>query len=171
MNNSYATALFEIALEDNALDLCEKSFVAFIENYEHNRDFMNFFNSPNVGIADKKALIKEAFKECYFDFVNFLYVVIDNHRETLIKEIYDDFIHLYCESQKIKMVKVVSSKPLSNEEREVLTTSLTKYFKGYKIDINNDVDESIISGYRLFADGKRLNLNAKDQLDNLKAKL
>lgn len=171
MNNSYAVALFEIAYEDHALDLCKDSFQAFINNYEVDGDFKCFFNSPNVSIGDKKSLLKEAFKECYFDFVNFLYVVIDNHRENVIKEIYDDFMKLYYESKKIKLVKIVSSKELEATEKTLLMTALTKYFDGYQIILKTEIDESIISGYRIFADGKRISLNAKDQLDDLKSKL
>lgn len=167
--NSYAIALFEIAKEDNALELCYECFKTFMDNYDG--DFKLFFTSPKIDVKEKKAIISKAFKNSYEDFIYFINVVIDNHRENLIEEIYDGFIDLYNENMKIKIVKVLSPRALTTEEESVFLKSLTNYFSGYQIIIKNEVDEKIIGGYKIYADGNSIDFSINKALLNLKAQL
>ena len=105
-NNSYSIALFEIAKEDNALTLCKDSFQAFMDNYDG--DFKSFFTSPKIDIKAKKEVISKAFEHTYENFVYFINVIIDNHREDFIEEIYAGFMDLYNREMKIK-IKTVHS--------------------------------------------------------------
>ena len=168
-NNNYAIALFEIAKEDNAITLCYESFKAFMDNFEG--EFKLFFNSPKISIETKKEVIGKAFKSGYENFVYFLNVVIDNHRENIIEDIYDGFVELYNEIMKIKIVKVVSQKPLSEEENNKLLTSLTNYFSDYQIVIKNEVNDKIIGGYQIYADGQSIDFSINKLIDNLKSQI
>lgn len=171
MSNGYAVALFEIALENNNLDYCQESFNAFMEMYISLKDFQSVMLSPNVSASDKKNIVEKSFQGCYQDFIYFLNVLIDNQQLNSIEEIYRDFMTLFNEKKKIKIVKVISNQKLDEKEEDFLISALSSYFKNYKIVLNNVIDESKIAGYSLFCDGKNIDLSAKRQMNSLKLHL
>ena len=95
MNKQYAIAFFEIAKEDNTLNECKESFDVFLDVLKSEKDLALVLNSPKIKTNEKKDLIKNAFGKCSLDFIYFLNVILDNGRIDKIKDIYDEFIHLY----------------------------------------------------------------------------
>lgn len=167
MNKGYAFALFEIAKEDNTLNECKESFDVFVAILKENNDFFTVLNSPKIKTNEKKDLIKSSFKDCDLNFIHFLCVVLDNRRMEYINGIYDEFLHLYNEENKIKVVKVLSETKLTALEEEKILNSLKKQYPSYEIILNNTVDKSVVGGYHLFINGLSMDLSFKRKLDNL----
>lgn len=167
MNKGYATALFDIAKEDTTLNECKESFDVFVAVLKDNVDFESVLNSPKIKTQEKKDLIKNTFIGCDENFIHFLYVVLDNRRMDKINGIYEEFLHLYNEENKIKIVKVLSLKPLSSLEEEKLLQSLKVKYPSYEIRINNLVDPSVIGGYHIFVNGVSMDLSIKRKMSNL----
>ena len=167
MDKQYASAFFDIAKEDNALNEAKESFDVFVDVLKTNLDFWSVLNSPKIKLDEKKALIKEAFKSCLDDFVLFLYVVLDNGRIDKIFEIHKAFVNLYNEENKVKVVEILSSSELSSTEKEKLNDSLQKCYEGYKVIINNKVDSKIIGGYHILVNGVSVDLSIKRKIDDL----
>ncbi len=167
MNKGYARAFFEIATEDNVLNECKESFDAFVTILRSEREFSLVLNSPKVKLQEKKELIKNTFKNCSEDFILFLFVVLDNGRISYLEAIYEEFIHLYNEANKIKVVLVISEKSLTKLEEDKLFESLKKYYTGYEIVIKNTVNPSIIGGYHILVNGVSIDLSVKRKITDL----
>ena len=167
MNKGYARAFFEIAKEDNSLNECKESFDAFITILKEENDFALVLNSPKIKTEEKKDLIKKTFKDCSEDFILFLFVILDNRRVDHIEQIYDEFIHLFNEDNKVKVVQIISEKPLSEIEKEKLFDSLKKHYLGYEVTIHNTVNPSVIGGYHILVNGTSIDLSIKRKIDDL----
>lgn len=167
MNKQYAIAFFEIAKEDNTLELCKQSFDTFIEMTKMEEDLMQVLKSPAISNMKKRDLIKNAFICCEADFIYFLNVVMDNGRIANIFDIYKEFIYLYNEDKGIKVVEVESASRLSLDEEQKLLTSLKKCYSGYSIVINNKIDPRVVGGYRILVNGSSVDLSVKRKIENL----
>lgn len=167
MNKQYARAFFDIAKEDNSLNDAKASFDVFVDVLKVNEDFWLVLNSPKIKLDEKKDMIKNAFKDCLEDFILFLYVVLDNGRIDKIFDIHNEFIYLYNEENKIKIVDILSVSKLSNEEEKKLLDSLKKHYEGYEVIINNKIDPKIIGGYHILVNGVSMDLSIKRKIDNL----
>lgn len=171
MNNQYAKALFEIAKEDNLLQSCKDSFDLFINLLNQEDDFRLLLTSPKINLDSKKDLIKKSFKNVDDNFIYFIFVLLDNGRIDVVKNIYDSFLNYYNEANKIKNVLVLSSLKLDEKELKELKISLEKYYAGFKVVIENKIDPSVIGGYHILVNGLSIDLSVKHKIDSLKSTL
>ena len=167
MNKQYAIAFFEIAKEDNTLASCKESFDVFVKVLENEKDLALVLNSPKIKTNDKKDLIKNTFEHCSLDFIYFINVVLDNGRIDKIKDIYNEFLHLYNEENNIKVVSVISATALSKDEQNKLLNSLKSNYQGYEIILNNKIDPSVVGGYHILVNGLSIDLSVKRKIENL----
>ena len=167
MNKQYAHALFQLAKEDNTLNECKESFDVFVAILKENPDFELVLSSPKIKTEEKKDLIKRTFKDCSSDFIYFLYVVLDNRRMDKVLGIYEEFLHLYNEENKVKVVKVLSDKTLTILEEEKLLQSLKIKYPTYEVSIVNVIDSNVIGGYHIFVNGVSMDLSIKRKIKNL----
>ena len=167
MTNQYALAFFEIAKEDNKLELCKESFDVFMNLLESEKDFKSFLNSYSIKADNKKDLVKKVLKTCDDNFIYFLYVILDNNRIDTIDSIYNSFTILYNEEHKIKNVMVFSVELLNEKEKTVILDSLKKRYEGYKFIINNKIDPNAIGGYHILVNGISIDLSVRRKIKEL----
>ena len=97
----------------------------------------------------------------------FLFVVLDNQRISYIEQIYNEFLYLYNEANKIKVAQIISEKPLTKLEEEKLYSSLKKYYTDYEIVISNTINQNIIGGYHILVNGVSIDLSMKRKINDL----
>jgi F-type H+-transporting ATPase subunit delta len=171
MNKQYAKALFEIAKEDKLLQSCKESFDLFITLLDQEDDFRLLLTSPKISLETKKDLIKKSFKNVDDNLIYFIFVLLDNGRIEIVKDIYNSFVNLYNELNMIKNVVVLSSLELDSKEIKKLRNSLENYYAGYKVIIENKIDPSVIGGYHILVNGLSIDLSVKHKIDSLKSTL
>ena len=167
MDKQYARAFFDIVKEDKTLNEAKDSFDVFVDVLKRENDFWSLLNSPQVKLDEKKEIIKKSFHECLSDFILFIYVVLDNGRINRILEIYKEFIYLFNEENKIKVIEILSASQLSSDEEERLYNSLRKCYEGHEVVIHNKIDPKIIGGYHILVNGVSIDLSVKRKLTNL----
>lgn len=166
--NPYAVAMFTIAKEDNHLLEAKESFDIFIDFWNNNEEFRKVLLAPNIPLENKKAIVKASFKNLYLDFQYFLAVVLDNHKERKLSEIYNSFIELFREHEKILVVNITSSKELTAKEEAHFLQIFSKKYASYEIVLEKKVDPSLLAGYRFLINGKELDLSLQNELASLK---
>lgn len=167
MDKQYARAFFDIVKEDNTLNEAKASFDVFVDVLKRDNDFWGVLNSPKIKLDEKKEIIKNAFKACLSDFILFIFVVLDNGRISKILDIHKEFIYLFNEENKIKVIEVLSASQLSSDEKEKLHNSLIKCYAGYEVIIHNKIDSKIIGGYHILVNGVSIDLSVKRKLSDL----
>ena len=169
MNNAteYAKALYELVNTIHEKEELLKDLGETLKVFSG--DTLKFFLYPEIEKEKKKDVIKSSFKEGLLR--DFLFVLIDNDRISLLEEIKDEFESMLDEEKKLKQVIVYSKEKLDDnylkKPKEILEKKLSK-----KLVLENKIDEKIISGIKIAYDSKEidLTLNAKfkDLVDKLK---
>lgn len=145
----YATALFQIANEQNLLEQVEQELVAVRAVFTENKELLSVFNHPKVTKATKKTIVKESFTNVSTPVLNTLLILIDRHRQSIIPDLVDFFIEEANNVRGIADAKVYSVRELTNEEKTALSEAFAKKVGKTALRIENIIDSSVLGGVKL----------------------
>lgn len=167
----YAKAIHELASESNNVLIYQDYFDVLNSAINDNSEFMKLMTSFMLDKAEKKKIILNVSNNFDNNFKNFLLLLVDNERFSLLPEICDVYHQLVFESQDILFMTVISAKRLSKEQEEHLLVTLSTKFKNKKIKIKNEVDENLIGGVKILCNAESIDITVINQLNELKATL
>ena len=166
----YAKAVLELALEQG-LAIKVKEELDVVTKLLDDNDFRLFMNSLSIKIEDKKCVIKKSligFSDLTLNFIN---VLLDNRRFGLIEKINDEYNRMLLEKSNTIIVKLYSTKKLSNLQVEKLKPSIMNKLDNKNIIIENIVDETLIGGIVIYANDEKIDISTKGNLEKLKSLL
>lgn len=166
----YSIALYDAASEKGQLDALTNDFVKSLELINTNKDLELFFESPVVSRMKKTAVVKDIFGGKVSDLtMTFLNLLISRGRESLTKDIFEDFINLKKEKEGIVDVTVKTSVGLSDDEKKNMKEKIESFTKK-KSNMNFEIDKDIIGGFVAKINDTVLDASLKRQLEKLKVK-
>ena len=169
--SKYATAIFEIAKDENNLDGYDKDLSRIRADVFDIPDAVKFFQNPLVPQQAKKDLLKRAFdKEISATVMNFPMLLVDKKRIGVFKEIHDIFTSLKNKEQGILIADVTTAFTLSKKQQDALIKKLTT-LTGRKIKVRTHKDASILGGLILKIGDKRIDGSAAGRLRALQNSL
>ena len=137
--NSYGEALFELALEKNALDDMLQEVVCIQNVIEENADFRKFLSHPQISKEEKISVVEKVFKEkASNDIVGLLVMIVKKDRYNEIDAIFDYFVNKVKEHNHIGVARVTSAVELNDEQKKTLMDLVSK-LSDYTIYIYNDL--------------------------------
>ena len=86
----------------------------------------------------------------------------------MIKEIHEEFTNLINEKNNMLVVDVISASKLDDNQIKNLEVKLSEYYGGRHISINPLIDEKLIGGIKVIANGKSIDLSLNSKLQALK---
>ncbi|MCD7058270.1 F0F1 ATP synthase subunit delta [Pelagibacterium xiamenense] len=165
----YATALFDLASEANAIEDTEKSLDAIAALIDSNDDFAKFLESPTI-TADKKGEVLEAIlaKAKTPELVaNTLRLVAKNGRLYAVPAIISLYKDLAADARNEVSADVVSAAPLSDAQSAELAKVLKDKI-GKAVSLKTRVDESLIGGLVVKVGSKMIDTSLKTKLSAMK---
>lgn len=168
---SYATAILELQKEEGisstqTISELEMVYASF------NADIKKFLYSKAINVNEKKEVLSKALKGLNKNVINFIFVLIDNYRIDLLKDIIDAYKELIDKEQGIIRVDVRLAHSLNKVQKEELKNAIkNRFFKyeSYKdIEINEIVDSSILQGLVIEYQGKVLDASLLSKQEALK---
>src|SRR3954463_16645295 len=105
----YARSLFEVASEQGKLDVVREQLGEFADALEETRELQVFFFSPYFSTAEKQDGLDKAVSGADEIVVNFLKLLIENHRMPVIFRTRREFDRLWQEENKLLPVTVTSA--------------------------------------------------------------
>ena len=87
----YARSLFEVAQEQGKLDTVRDELGAFADAVDTNRELQTFFFSPYFATAEKTDGLDRAVTDAEPIVVNFLKLLIENHRMPVVFRVRREF--------------------------------------------------------------------------------
>jgi F-type H+-transporting ATPase subunit delta len=167
----YAKALFELAQARKMLDKVRSELHGFAAALEENKEFGDFFRSPENSRAAKRAAVEKVFQDRYSNiFFNFLLLVVQKGRHDTVNEIVRAFDDLYDRFARRTRALAITAVPMDNKLADDLKARLSKSLNK-QVDLENQVDPSILGGIVLNIDGKVLDGSVKQQLERLRTQL
>lgn len=170
LQNEYAKALYELALEENKENDFIEYFDALIKT-STNSEFYDILTSPFIDLTEKKKLIDLIYSTFDKTFLNFIYVLLENNRYNYIKDIFVEYSNLILEHNDIVKIQVISAYMLNSVELIKLTKSLQVKFVNKKIELENIIDEKLIDGIKIISNGQSIDMSLKNSLSKLKESL
>ena len=163
----YARSLFEVAVEQDKLDVVKEQLGQFADALAGNREVAVFFFSPYFSAEEKKDGLHRAVEGAEPIFLNFLEALIERHRTPAIYRIRTDFDLLYDKTNKLLPVQLTSAVELDPELVKSLGRSIGEQ-TGNEIELSSNVDPEILGGIVLRVGNFILDASIKTRLDQLR---
>ena len=168
IGNEYAEALFILARENNSEHEYAEALKLVFDVFEKNPEYVSLLSSPALTIAQRLALLDDAFSKVLPDNVLILLKLICQKRQMRhIQECALRFDELYNNLGQVSVAKVTSAVELSASQKEVLRTKLEK-ISGNTVMLDFDIKNDIIGGIVVEIDGKVMDLSIHQYLKDLK---
>ena len=165
--NRYARALFELAIELNAMEEVKKDAELISTVCNENRDFLLMLRSPVVKEKVKIKVIREIFEKHVHEItIKFLIIITRNKREYLIPEISDHLVIIYKEYNNIVPATITTASALDAESRDKILGLLKKHTKA-EIELTEELEEELIGGFILSFSNKQFDVSIRKKIQNL----
>ena len=163
----YSRSLFEVAKEHDKLDLIKEQLDQFAEALEQNRELAIFFFSPYFSTEEKKHGLERALVDADPTLVNFLGVLIENHRMPVIYRARRQFEALWEAENRLLPVEVTSAIALDPATVEELVGRIREQ-TGQNVELTSTVDPDILGGIVLRVGNSILDASIRNRLQQLR---
>jgi F-type H+-transporting ATPase subunit delta len=168
----YATALADVALERKNPAATKSELALFVEAYQESADLRNFLASPAVDRARKHSVIEKLAEEMELSPAvrNFLFLLVDNRRTELLREILPVLDAELNSRLGIAEAQVTSARELAAEQKRELMRALER-LTGKKVEARYSLDESLLGGAVVQIGSTIYDGSVREQLEHLRARL
>jgi F-type H+-transporting ATPase subunit delta len=163
----YARSLFEVAKDQGKLDLVKDQLAQFADALEQNRELAIFFFSPYFSTEEKKRGLERALTDVDPSFLNFLELLIENHRMPVIYRARRQYEALWDEENRLLPVEVTSAVALEPAVAEELGARIREQ-TGQNVELTSHVDPDILGGIVLRVGNSILDASIKNRLQQLR---
>lgn len=165
----YAKSLLDLAIEQNQLE----DSLADIQEMKASmasQELVNFFKSPVIKSEKKLSVYKAIFGDKFKSLADkFFQLVIKKGREDALPEICDEFIHQYKEHKGISAITIVSATKMTAEAEAKVKQRLLESNETYaNVDLDFEIDESLIGGFKIKMGGKLYDASVAHKLEQLR---
>ena len=105
----YARSLFEVAQQGDKLDLVKEQLGQVADALDRNRDLSVFFFSPYFSTEEKKTGLRKVVVDADPEVLNFLELLVENHRMPAIFRIRRHFDQLWDDENQLLPVQLTSA--------------------------------------------------------------
>jgi F-type H+-transporting ATPase subunit delta len=163
----YVKAIFEMAMEDNALEAWSNmlSTLAFIAEDEQVKKILN---DPTHAVKDNETLFLSICAKILNDYgKNLLHTLAQRKRLNILPEIFSLFEEKRQEAENVLTVDFASKIPLTKKQHEGFVKKLEKQF-GRHIDMQCRIESDLLGGFLIKAGDVVIDGSVRGQLLNLK---
>jgi F-type H+-transporting ATPase subunit delta len=163
----YARSLFEAALQEGKLDVLREQLAQFADALDSHRDLAVFFFSPYFSTAEKQQALNASIEGADELFVNFLILLIENHRMPVIFRIRHEYQRLWDEHNRTLPVEITSAIELDAQTTENLGQAIGER-TGRKVTLAARVDPDILGGIVVRIGNSILDASIRNRLEQLR---
>jgi ATP synthase F1 delta subunit len=163
----YARSLFEVAVEQGKLDELREQLAQFADAVDQNRELAVFFFSPYFSTAEKQDALGRLLDGADESFLNFLSLLIENHRMPVIFRIRQRYERLWEEENRMLSVDITSAIELDAATTESLGRRIGER-AGRKVKLAAHVDPDILGGIVLRVGNSILDASIRNRLEQLR---
>ena len=167
----YARALYEAALEQDALDAITTDVDKLRELIEQSEELTQFVHSPVLSPQFKSETFQTLFADVMHPLtINFFKLLALKQRERYLIAIMDVFSTIVDEAAGRLVAKVTTAVPITPDQEERLTAQLSAY-SGKQVRLETATDAQIQGGFIVQLDDTVFDASIASQLQRLKQQL
>jgi F-type H+-transporting ATPase subunit delta len=163
----YARALFEVALEQGKLDVLREQLAQFADALSEHHELAVFFFSPYFSTQEKQDALARVLDGADEALLNFLTLLIENHRMPVIFRIREQYERLWEEENRMLPVEITSAIELDQETTESLGRTIGER-AGRKVTLATHVDPDILGGIIVRVGNSILDASIRNRLEQLR---
>ncbi len=163
----YARSLFEVAREHGKLDELREQLAQFADALNENRELALFFFSPYFSSSEKQEGLGRLLDGADEQLMNFLKLLIENHRMPVIFRIRAQYERLWEDEHRLLPVEVTSAIELDTATTESLGRTIGER-AGRKVKLAAHVDPDILGGIVVRVGNSILDASIRNRLEQLR---
>jgi F-type H+-transporting ATPase subunit delta len=163
----YGRSLFEVAREQGKLDELREQLGQFADAVSENHDLAVFFFSPYFSTKEKQEALARMLDGADPILLNFLNLLIENHRMPVIFRIRQEYERLWDEENKTLPVEITSAIELDPATAESLGKKIGER-AGRKVTLAARVDPDILGGIIIRVGNSILDASIRNRLEQLR---
>lgn len=163
----YGRSLFEVAEEQQRVDVLREQLGQFTDALQENRELRLFFFSPYFSTAEKQQALDGLLDGAEPAFVGFLKVLIENHRMPVIFRLRREYERLWDEANRVLPVQVTSAIELDQATTQSIGASIGQS-TARKVTLSTHVDPDILGGIVVRVGNSILDASIRSRLDQLR---
>jgi F-type H+-transporting ATPase subunit delta len=168
----YATALFDLAREDQKLDRVSDELLGVVGLMDESADLKRLVESPVISRADQGKAIRAIAEKAGMDQLTgrFLGLLAEHRRLFALPGIAKAFSAMLAEHKGEVRAEVVSAVPLGEADLESLKTSIAG-FVGQAVTVETRVDPALLGGVVVRVGSRMLDASLRTKLQQLEQTL
>ena len=169
MAGRYATALFELALEEKALDQVAADLDAFVKLLDENKELQRLVKSPLFTAGEQVKALQAILNKVEIKGIasNFLLTVAQNRRLFGVGAMIKVFRLMVAHHRGESQAEVTVAEPLADKHIQALQAALKSATKrDVRLDIR--VDPAILGGIKVKLGSRMIDASLKTKLNAIK---
>jgi ATP synthase F1 delta subunit len=163
----YARSLFEVADEQDKLDVVREQLGQFADALEESRELQTFLFSPYFSTEEKKEGLGKAVTDADETVANFLALLLENHRMPVIFRVRREYDRLWEEANRLLPVEITSAVELDPSVAERIGDEIGRQ-TGRTVELTSTVDPDVIGGIVVRVGNSILDASIRNRLENLR---
>jgi F-type H+-transporting ATPase subunit delta len=163
----YARSLFEAALEKDQLDEVREQLGEFADAVNDDRNLQIFFFSPYFSTQEKVEGLHRAVSGAEPILLNFLELLLENHRMPAIFRIRRSYDALWEEHNRLLPVEVTSAVELDEQTVRHIGDQIQEQ-TGRTVELSSTVEPDILGGIVVRVGNQVLDASIRNRLENLR---
>lgn len=172
VSTTYGEALFELAVEEDRVDVFAQEIAAVRVVLAENKDLGRFMNHPKILKEDKIKVLENIFKGRISDeLTGFFTLLVTKDRYGDVDAILDFFIGKVKSFKGIGTAFVTTAETLSGEQKARIEKRLLETTSYRQMEIHYAEDESLIGGMVIRIGDRVVDSSIKTRLNELQRQL
>lgn len=163
----YARSLFEVAEEQDKLDVVREQLGAFADALNETRELQVFFFSPYFSTQEKEDGLERAVADADPVVLNFLKLLIEKHRMPVIFRVRGNFDRMWEDVNRLLPVQITSAVELDEDIVSELGDKIAEQ-TGRKVELSSRVEPDILGGIVVQVGNSVLDASIRNRLEQLR---
>ena len=170
MAGRYATALFELALENKAVDAVKKDLDQFDALIADSADLSRLVRSPVFGADEQLKALSAVLAKAGIGGLaaNFLRVITTNRRLFAVRDMIRGYRALVARHKGEVTAHVTVAERLNDTHLDTLKSALKSVTSGKDIDLDVKIDPAIIGGLIVKVGSRMVDSSLRTKLNSIK---
>jgi F-type H+-transporting ATPase subunit delta len=164
----YAEAFLQVADAAGETEVVIGQARALLELWSSSAELRDALASPVLEVEAKKAVLESLFADQVSPiFLNLLKLLADRKRIGILGAVLERLLELYRQQNNIALATVTSATPLSESQQAQVADKAKAVAGTDKVEINLEVDPSLIGGFVLSVGSKVIDASLSGQVRRL----
>ena len=172
ISKTYGEALFELAVEENKVDVFEQEISVILDILNQNPDFVQLLNHPKIAKEEKLQVVKDVFGgKIEKEILGFLNIIVAKERTKELIAILEYFLDEVKAMKGVGVCYVTTPMELKDAQKEAIVKKLLETTSFKTMEMHYSVDEKLIGGMVIRIGDRVVDSSIQTKLGNLEAQL